>query len=165
MRKSILTSGLIFLMIALPLFTDALAQSDEDTKSKIEKMNVEMAEAMMNGDYEKGLNYYTDDALSLPNNSPMLKGIEAIKKSNEAMANSGMKVKSFETETIKTISCGDLVIEIGTYVIVLEMEGMEKTINDHGKYVTIWEKQPDGTLKIKIETWNSDINPMGQGSM
>jgi hypothetical protein len=40
------------------------------------------------------------------------------------------------------------------------MPGMEKPMDDRGKYLTIWEKQKDGSLKVKIETWNSDINPM-----
>jgi len=38
-------------------------------------------------------------------------------------------------------------------------------MEDHGKYLTIWEKQKDGSLKVKVETWNSDVNPamMNQG--
>ena len=40
------------------------------------------------------------------------------------------------------------------------MPGMEKPMDDHGKYLTIWEKQKDGSLKTKIEIWNSDVNPM-----
>jgi ketosteroid isomerase-like protein len=39
------------------------------------------------------------------------------------------------------------------------MPGNDKPMNDAGKYVTIWEKQKDGSLKIKIETWNTDSNP------
>ncbi len=32
--------------------------------------------------------------------------------------------------------------------------------NDHGKYMTIWEMQDDGSLKVKVETWNTDVNPV-----
>jgi len=31
--------------------------------------------------------------------------------------------------------------------------------DDHGKYMNIWEKQDDGSMKLKAETWNSDVNP------
>jgi hypothetical protein len=30
---------------------------------------------------------------------------------------------------------------------------------DNGKYITVWEVQDDGSLKIRVETWNTDINP------
>jgi hypothetical protein len=25
--------------------------------------------------------------------------------------------------------------------------------------MTIWEMQDDGSMKIKVETWNTDVNP------
>jgi hypothetical protein len=33
---------------------------------------------------------------------------------------------------------------------------------DYGKYITIWEEQKDGSMKIKVETWNTDTNPWAQ---
>ena len=33
---------------------------------------------------------------------------------------------------------------------------------DNGKYVTVYEIQKDGSLKVKIETWNTDTNPWAQ---
>lgn len=55
---------------------------------------------------------------------------------------------------------GNLITEIGSYKINMSMPGMDKPMDDHGKYLTIWEKQKDGSLKVKIETWNSDLDPM-----
>jgi hypothetical protein len=46
----------------------------------------------------------------------------------------------------------------------LEKKCMPGPMEDHGKYVTVWEKQKGGALKIKVETWNSDINPWEQGN-
>jgi hypothetical protein len=40
------------------------------------------------------------------------------------------------------------------------MPGMDKPMDDHGKYLTVWEKQKDGSLKVKIEIWNSDVDQM-----
>ena len=42
----------------------------------------------------------------------------------------------------------------------MTMPNMDKPMEDHGKYLTIWEKQKDGSLKVKVETWNSDVDPM-----
>jgi ketosteroid isomerase-like protein len=61
---------------------------------------------------------------------------------------------------VKIITAGDLVTDIGTYKISMNMAGSDKKIDDHGKYLTILEKQKDGSLKVKVETWNTDVDPM-----
>ena len=55
---------------------------------------------------------------------------------------------------------GEHVIEIGTFEISLQMPGMPGPIDDKGKYMTVYIRDADGALKIKAETWNTDINPM-----
>jgi ketosteroid isomerase-like protein len=38
---------------------------------------------------------------------------------------------------------------------------MPDPMQDAGKYLTIWEQQSDGSLKVKLEMWNADSYPMG----
>ena len=90
----------------------------------------------------------------------MHEGIAAIRKANEEMMKSGMKITSFEPVTLKVLVNGNMITEIGTYKISMSMPGMENPMQDHGKYLTIWEKQKDGSLKVKVETWNTDVDPM-----
>ena len=161
MKKSILIR---VLFVAL-LFVSALnsqCQSLKEIQSKIEKMNAEMADAMIKGDYEKSLSYYTDDAISLPNYQPMLIGIDAINMANETMSNSGAKILSFKVSTKKVIIKRDLIVEIGTYNMSMKIPTMDEPLTDIGKYLTVWEKQKDGSLKIKADTWNTDQNPWMQ---
>ena len=33
-------------------------------------------------------------------------------------------------------------------------------IKDNGKYVTVYAREDDGSMKFTVETWNTDINPM-----
>jgi len=143
----------------------AFSQSSAEYKTKIESMNKEMAKNTLSGNPAKSMSFYTDDAISMPANEPMADGLPAIKKSTEEMMKSGVKVTVFEPTTLKVMVNGNQVTEIGTYKFSMTMPGMEKPVDDHGKYLTVWEKQKDGSLKIKIETWNSDVNPMmGQGN-
>jgi ketosteroid isomerase-like protein len=135
------------------------SQSNDELKAKIEKLNKEMAKNMIQGNNEANLSFYTPDAISLPSYETMHEGVEAIKKSNAEMMSSGMKVKSFETKTLKVITYDKIVTEIGTYKISISMPNTEAPMDDNGKYLTIWEKQKDGSLKIKIEMWNTDNNP------
>ncbi len=155
--KSSLIAMMAFLVVA------ASAQSNDDLKSQIEKMNQEMAKAMMTGNSQANLKFYTDDAISMPNGGQMVKGIDGIRKSNEAMQSEGVKITNFEINTLQVNSSGNLVSEIGTYKMSMTMPGGSGEMKDQGKYLNLWEKQPDGSLKIKTEIWNTDTNPMMQG--
>lgn len=160
--KNKLTALIMLTIILTGISLNAWSQFNDKLKEKIQKINTEMMEAMMAEDHDKMMAFYAEDAISLPSYEPMLVGLEAIKKSNEQMMSSGMKMKSVKFTTKEVQSCGDMIIEVGNYNISMEMPMMEQPVNDMGKYITIWEKQADGSLKIKMETWNTDMNPMEQ---
>lgn len=159
MKKTILKLTLA-LVVVLFATTIGMTQTNDQYKAQIEKINKQSVAAMLAGDTEKSMSFYTNDAISLPSYEKMLEGKDALRKSNEAMLKSGMKITSFEPVTLKVISDGKMITEIGTYKISISMTGMEEPMKDVGKYLTIWEKQADGSLKIKIEMWNTDTNPM-----
>jgi ketosteroid isomerase-like protein len=169
MKKTFI-SGCVMIVV---LFTAniALSQSNSDYKSKIESINKEMAKNMIEGNTEKLLSLYTDDAISMPSYQPIHDGIGAIRKASDEMGKTGVKYNFFTPTTLKVIANGNLITEIGTYKISMSMPNMDKPMEDQGKYLTIWEKQKDGSLKVKVEIWNSDVNPMsmmnqtGQKSM
>jgi hypothetical protein len=41
----------------------------------------------------------------------------------------------------------------------VQSPNMPTAMTDHGKYMNIWQKQSDGSWKLRADTWNSDINP------
>jgi len=159
MKRTSLKSACLLIAV---LFTASItfSQTNEEYKAKIEKLNKEYAKYMLEGNTEKSLSLYTADAISMPSYEPMHEGLAAIRKASEEMQKSGWKATAFEPTTMKIIANGSLITEIGTYKITMTMPGMVKPMDDHGKYLTIWEKQKDGSLKTKIEIWNSDVNPM-----
>lgn len=137
----------------------AIAQSDAEVKQTIEKLNKGMADAMIAGDHEKNLALYADDVVSLPSYDEMLNGKDAIKKQMDEMAKSNWKIIDADFETVSIETHGDIITEIGKYKMEMKKEGMAESMKDVGKYLTQWEKQADGSLKIKTEIWNSDKNP------
>jgi len=157
-RKIVLSTCSFFILLLMA--SAAFSQTSAEYKAKIETINKEMRKNMLEGNTEKSLSLYTADAISLPSYEPIHDGLAAIRKATEEMAKSGWKCQSFETSTLKVIPNGNLITEIGTYKITMTMPGMDKPMDDHGKYLTVWEKQTDGSLKVKIETWNSDVDPM-----
>jgi ketosteroid isomerase-like protein len=67
---------------------------------------------------------------------------------------------AFKSTVTDIMQSGNFIVDIGTYEITMTIPQMgDMPWSDHGKYMTIWEKQDDGSLKIKVETWNSDVNP------
>jgi ketosteroid isomerase-like protein len=157
-RTIMLTTSLFFVMLIMK--STGFSQTSSEYKTKIQALASEMAKWMVDGNLEKGLAMYTDDAISMPSYQPMQEGIAAIRSATATMASSGMKYNTFELTTLKVIPNGNLIHEIGTYKINTSMPGMDKPIDDHGKYLTVWEKQKDGSLKVKIEIWNSNVDPM-----
>jgi len=157
-HKTIFSICMIFVVVFSASVT--FSQTPAEYKAKIEMINKDMVKYMLEGNTEKTLSLYTDDAISMPSYEPMHEGIAAIRKASEEMAKSGWKCTSFEPTTVKVLVNGKQVTEIGLYKISFSMTGMEKPMDDHGKYLTVWEKQKDGSLKVKIETWNSDVDPM-----
>jgi ketosteroid isomerase-like protein len=158
MKKTLVSACVI--IVVLLTANIALSQSNSDYKSKIELINKEMAKNMMEGNTEKLLSLYTEDAISMPSYQPIHDGIAAIRKANDEMAKTGVKYNSFAPTTLKVTANGNQITEIGTYKISMSMPNMDKPIEDQGKYLTIWEKQKDGSLKVKVEIWNSDVDPM-----
>lgn len=136
----------------------AFSQTNEELAKKIEQLNKIYSEAMINNDTKTMMSLYTDDVLSLPSYQPMIRGIETLRNLSEQIENSEWKTTSFDMKTSDLIPAGDYIIEVGNYK--MKMSGPEvPDWSDEGKYITVWQKQQDGNLKIRIEMWNTDLNP------
>ena len=156
--KKILLVAIVSVIFSATLF----AQNVEEIKLKIEQMNKIYSQAMIENNLEKMMTLYTDDVISLPSYQPMIRGIEKIRELSDIQFNSGWKTNQFDLNTTDVFVSGNLAIEIGNYD--MKMSGPDvPEWSDYGKYITIWEIQKDGSLKIKIETWNPDSYPFDQG--
>ncbi|MBN2172791.1 MAG: nuclear transport factor 2 family protein [Bacteroidales bacterium] len=135
-------------------------------KAKIVKMNDKMVKAIQEDDHETLSAMYTEDVYSLPSYSPMVMGkekmIEIAMKDKEA----GFKMMKMKFDVVDVIPAGNYAIEIGNYDVTMKIPMMDEPMDDKGKYVTVWEIMKDGSMKIKVETWNTDMNPwMGEEMM
>jgi uncharacterized protein (TIGR02246 family) len=160
--KNIMKSVLVLIILAF--LANGFVMADcGDMKAEFQKMNDKIAKAILAGDHATIMSMYTDDVYSMPSYSPMMKGKEAIAKHAQMEEKMGIKMKTFAIKTIDVFGSKDQMIQVGTYSLTIAMPGQEKPIPDKGKYLTVWQKQADGSWKIKAETWNSDINPMMMG--
>jgi len=160
MKKIILQTTLM-IVVCIITTSQLFAQKDaEKLRSEIEAQNSKLIRANLAGDINTLATLYTDDVTYMPNYSPMVKGKEALIQSEKEGQEAGFKMLSMTLTTQEVNTCDRLAIEIGTYTVSMSVPQMEQPINDKGKYLAIWERQKDGSLKMKYDTWNSDVNPM-----
>lgn len=95
---------------------------------------------------------YTEDATVLPPNGPPAKGREAI----VGILNGFPPVVEFKQARQQIDGVGDLAYEIQTYTTTFAPPGLPQ-VSDTGKVVWVWKKQTDGSWKILVEMWNSDL--------
>ncbi len=150
----------VLLLLFMVFSSQIFAQEDmSKIKAMLQEMNEKWVKAELAGDNETILSLYADDAVSLPSYSPMIEGKDAISESMEKSKEAGFKFTDFKLTTLNVHASGDLVYEIGKYEMTFTMKGMDKPVKDEGKYLTVYQKQEDGSLKIKAGMWNTDMNP------
>jgi ketosteroid isomerase-like protein len=154
---TLLTLVFVFGMMVTPSFS----QSKEALKLKaqIEKINDKMVKAIKADDHETLSNMYVDDVYSMPSYAPMTTTKQAMIDREMKNQEAGYKMISMKFDVVEVIPAGEYVVEIGKYDVSMQVPMMEEPMNDKGKYITVWEKQKDGSLKIRVETWNTDMNP------
>ena len=150
-----------FLIALIIISSSIFAQDVDKVKAKIEEMNKVYTKAMIDNDIDKMLSMYTNDIISMPSYQPTVKGFAKVKELSEMQAKSGWKTTQFDLSITDIIVQGNLAIEIGNYNMKMTGPDVPEWA-DYGKYITIWEEQKDGSMKIKVETWNTDTNPWAQ---
>jgi ketosteroid isomerase-like protein len=151
--------GILIAMFALSMAL--FAQDTEAVKAKIEKLDKVYEKAMLDNDVETMLSMYANDVISMPSYQPTVRGITRIRELSETQSKSGWETKKFILTITDVLTAGDLAIEIGNYDMIMSGPNVPEW-KDNGKYLTVWEMQKDGSLKIKVETWNTNRNPWEQ---
>ena len=97
--------------------------------------------------------YYADDARVLPPNHATVTGREAI----SALLRSEGSIQEFRLTILALEGRNDLAYVHGAYQMSLTPPGAAEPVGDKGKYVEIWKKQRDGSWKVILDVYNSDL--------
>lgn len=150
---------LLLISLSVTLFIGCQQQHNiEALKMEINSINNKLSKAIVEQDNESIFPMYTEDAISLPSYQPIIKGIEAIKANAEKEMPA--KMNSFTLNSTDVWVSGNFVIDIGIYKLSMDMPNSpEGEWTDNGKYLTVFEIQKDGSLLMKADIWNTDVNP------
>jgi uncharacterized protein (TIGR02246 family) len=95
---------------------------------------------------------YAEDAIVLPPSQAAVQGRAAI----QAWAEAHPLFSNFQVQILEIEGRGDLAYDRGTYSETVTPAGAAP-IEDHGKYLTIFRKQADGSWKCVRDIFNSDL--------
>jgi ketosteroid isomerase-like protein len=106
--------------------------------------------------------YFLEDAVVLAPNEAMTAGKGAIRKMvGDMFATPGFAVK-WQPTKVEAARSGDIGYSLGTYELSMN-DPKGRPMADRGKYVTVWKKQADGSWKVAVDMFNSDL-PIAQPS-
>ncbi len=126
-----------------------LSEADQTAIRQVEENYVKLANAK---DFKGAAALYADDAIVLLPNQAAFQGRAAIQAWMEAPP----PLSNFQMKSLEIEGRGDLAYDRGTYSMTVTPAGAAP-IEDHGKYLTIWRKQADGSWKVLRDIWNSDL--------
>lgn len=105
------------------------------------------SEAMGRGDVEAIMSLFAEDAVFVIAGAPLVRGAAAIRERFGAGLNEGRPAPTFEPGQIW--ESGDLVVDVGSIHIAGDPPR-------RGKYVVVWERQADGSLKALVDAPSTD---------
>lgn len=155
---------LVFALISCNNLKENKQEKNEITKPSnfgdvLKEINLQIEDAVLKGDYETVLKFYTDDVILVPNSQPSLKGKSAVRESYLKQVKAGVRFHSFNARADKIWECGNEVYEYGTYGFSGSSNETKHPYAFTGSYFMIWEKQKDISYLIKYVISNLDFNP------
>ena len=155
-RFAMLAGGVALLSFMWGCATPPPPDTRAADERAIRETETEWAKAAAAKDLERFMSFYADDAAVFAPGTPTATGKEAIRKGTETLfATPGFSL-SFQTVKVEVSRGGDLAYSYGTYAMTMN-DPRGKPVNDTGKYVTVYRKQPDGAWKAVADINNSDL--------
>jgi ketosteroid isomerase-like protein len=145
-----------FAVLSLAVVVGVSAADTKGIEQNLRDLDDQWSTAAGAKDLEKTVSFYSEDAIVMPPNAPAATTKEAIRKVWQDLLASPGLVMRWKTTKVEAANSGDLACISGTYDMTMN-DPSGKPVNDHGKYVEVWEKQADGKWKCGTDIWNSDL--------
>jgi uncharacterized protein (TIGR02246 family) len=130
----------------------------EGNRAAIKRTTAELLAAVNASDADRCLAVWADDGVLMPPNHPSVQGREAL---GEYFRNLFSRAKfqfSFTSSEIQL--AGDTAFERVTYTAVVWRGSDALPVEDVGKGLHVYRRQPDGLWKLTQDIWNSDGSPL-----
>jgi uncharacterized protein (TIGR02246 family) len=129
-------------------------QADVEALNNVREAHIA---ALNDGDVNAWVAAFTDDGVQMPPNAPANLGSESIRAWSHAFL--ALFRAEFALVVDEVQVAGDWAFERGTYTITLTPKAGGEPMQDIGKYITIYERQPGGACGMACDIWNSNNPP------
>ena len=151
--KFVLAGCLALLSFA---FIGTSSAADTKIEQALRDLDAQWSAAAGAKDLDKTVSYYAEGAIVMPPNAPGATTKEAIRSAWKEMLTTPGAAISWKATKVEVAKSGDLAYVSGTYEETMT-DASGKRAQDRGKYVEIFKKQADGTWKVIVDIWNSDL--------
>jgi ketosteroid isomerase-like protein len=149
--------GIGLISAAVTLSGVAIAQQPVTTdEALIRKADEDWARAAQTKQVAAWVAFYAADAVVLPPNDKTTSDKESIEKAVGDLLTLQDLTIGWQPAKVEVARSGDLAYARGTYDLTFK-DAKGNPVKDHGKYLEVWKKQPDGGWKCIVDTWNSDL--------
>jgi ketosteroid isomerase-like protein len=125
-------------------------------ETKLRELEVAMSAAAEAKNLDKVVSYYANDAAVFAPNTAAATTKETIRNVWKAVFAPAASSGGWKATRVEVAKSGDLAYTSGTYDgTTIGADG--KPAKDSGNYLTVWKKQADGTWKILVDTWATDL--------
>ena len=161
MRKSLLQASIILMVLPLFVILGCGKQSEVgDNEADISAINNNIdqyASSMNAGDLNLWISLWADDAIQMAPDAPAVIGKEQMRAKYESIFPLFIFKTTITNEEVKI--GGDLACSHGNYTVSMTPKAGGETIVIDGKYLSIEERQADGSWKIIRSCFNDNAPP------
>lgn len=128
--------------------------SDMEALNQVREVHIA---ALNDGDVNAWVGAFTADGVQMPPNAPANLGQETIRAWSQAFLAPFQVNFALAVDEVHVV--GDWAFERGAYTINLIHKTGGEPMQDIGKYITIYRRQPNGAWGMARDIWNSNNPP------
>ena len=151
----------VWLLLVMPFIVGALwagGGSEEADREAVTKVLDDYGRYLMEGKIREWADLHSEDVVKMPPMAPVVFGSDTLFELNKD-APGQQKFLSWDLSIEELEIIGDRAYTWGLYSFELELTATGEVITMDGKFLSIYEKQPDGTWRFTHDCFNSNVPP------
>jgi len=152
--------GILCVIAALVVPVLTVHAEDEPDLAALRQSLIDVDIAFAKATAERGrdgwLLFFAEDAVLLPHNEPIVRGLKDIRSYYERNGFTGQGL-TWKPAQAEVSAAGDLGYTYGTFEnVTASPDGREQRRT--GKYTTVWRRQEDGSWKLTLDIGSLDVH-------
>lgn len=147
---------------AAPVRADTPPMGQEQFLAASKTLLNQLLKGSQSADAAMAAGVYTEDAVILPPRHLPALGKSAVTELYNEGIMKGERILAADVQYEDVRSSGRYLFTVDRSSMTVRVPGIEHLLLAHCKTLTVWEVQPDGTLKIKVDAWNFDPTPSSE---